>query len=139
MAAPSSRYWHSGWEFEAKLWTFGGGGPLPQGFLNWHGDYLDGCNNQILSFCPSSERWTNPKYSGSVPCPRKMNASTVLGNIVWLYGGGLSNVSFDDQFQLNMHSLTWTEVHTDLPRPCAPLPFSVNAISDTQLLWHGGV
>ena len=58
---PAPRYCHTGWKFAEKLWTFGGHGSSPAGFLHKYGDFDLSCNNQLLYFNPSTDEWTNPQ------------------------------------------------------------------------------
>ena len=96
---PSPRCYHSGWEYEGNLWTFGGFGPLPNG--------ANGLNNELHYFCPSTKAWTNPKCSGQVSPPMQNQATAIKEHKVWLYG------ATDDFYELNMQSLTWTTLEPD--------------------------
>ena len=84
---PSPRSGHSGWEYGGKLWIFGGVAENSVAYLNGNGSFDEGFSNQLLCFDPTSNIWENPKCSGSVPKPRGMHATTVIGHKVWLYGG----------------------------------------------------
>ena len=101
MKAPSPRCNHSAWNYCGNLWTFGGYGSSPVGYLNNNGDFVDNSNNQLLCFNPSFNEWTNPKCSGSVPTPRSNHATAISEHTVWLYGGqdmDLTNSPFDELF-----------------------------------------
>ena len=137
--SPSPRFDHKGWEYAAKLWIFGGHGSSPVDYINEHGDYEDGCNNQLLCFSPSSEEWTNPQCYGMVPEPRRGHAVTINQDNVWLFGGrtGYSR-NLDDLFALNMHSLTWTLIQTNLMRPHGREACTLSIMLDDNLLLHGG-
>ena len=128
------------------MWTFGGYGIPLVGYLNGHGDFnfdsnnIYGQNNQLLCFDPTSEEWRNLKTLGTVHEPRFDFAST--GCKVWMYGGcSVSDyVSYhNDLFQLNMVSLTWTEIQISLVKPLASCLCSLNAVTENQLLLHGGL
>ena len=121
--SPSPRDGHTGWEYVGKLWAFGGRGSSLERYLNDHGvndiaghDYA--MNNQLLCFNPKIQKWTNPQCFGDVPSPRSDHASTIIKPKVWLFGGYNKNCTIhDDIFELNMHSLTWTQIGTVQPRP----------------------
>ena len=145
MNVPSPRYRHSGWTFSGKLWIFGGSGTSLDGYLNDNGSFLQhhnyisrGCNNQLLSFNPSSEEWVNLECSGSIPSPRGFHASTIIGDKVWLYGGYNDTLVFDELYELSMPSLIWAHVQTDKTKPQERFSCSLNAITHDKLLLYGG-
>ena len=137
--SPSPRYNHSGWEHEGQLWVFGGIGYSLDGYLDDHGDYAGSrCNNQLLCFCPSTNKWTNPQYNGSLS-PMYGHATAKIKDKVFLFGGCVAyQVAFDDLHELDMISLTWTMISTDQPKPQGCFFLSWNAVSDSQLVLHGG-
>ena len=136
---PSPRMFHTGWEYSGKLWVFGGLGPSPAGYLDDNGDYDGVCNNQLLSFDPSREEWVNQKCFGSVPFPRFGHGATVIGEKVWLCGGRNVNVVFDELYELSMYSLTWTQIQTRETIPKERYFHTLNAVSNSKIVMHGGV
>ena len=139
MKEPSPRFCHSGWTHSEKLWIFGGFGPSPDGYLNANGEFSQLFNNQLLSFNPSCKEWVNVKCFGSIPSPRAKHASAIIGDTVWLYGGGNISFPLDDLYELNMSSLAWTHVQTGNTKPSGRCGCSLNAITHDQLLLHGGI
>ena len=136
---PSPRHSHSGWEYTGQLWTFGGFGVSPAGYLEDHGDFVQSDNNQLLCYDPSSEEWRNPKPFGTVPQPRARHATTLVGDKVWMYGGFSFDLNiYDELYQLDMVSLTWTEIQTGQFKPPSGLLFTLNAITESQLVLYGG-
>ena len=135
---PSPRKEHSGWEYDGKLWTFGGYGPSINGYLNEHGDFSNNHNNQLLHFNPESNKWTNVKCVGTVPSPRSLYATTALDNKVWLYGGNNSSIDFDDLYELDMCSLTWKLILTMTLKPERRYACCLNVTRENQLVLHGG-
>ena len=136
---PSPRSSHSGWEYAGKVWTFGGYGPSPEGYLNEHGDFqhcqhLQGRNNQLLCFDPSRQEWTDIKTSGAIPEPQARHATTVTNDKVWLYSG-----INGDLYQLNMMSLVWTKNQTGQVKPRPRILCSLNAATESKLVLHGGL
>ena len=143
MKEPSPRCAHSGWTYSGKLWIFGGFGSSIDRYLNDNGDFGQlkddkGFNNQLLSFNPSCKEWLNLKCTGSVPSPRSSHASTIIGDKVWVYGGQHAFVALGDLYELSMSSLTWTDFQTSNTNPPRRYISSLNAISQDQLLLHGG-
>ena len=136
--SPSCRYRHTGWQYAGKLWIFGGTGASPELFLNDHGDIAGGNvtrNNQLLSYYPDSNRWTNPQCFGEVPSPRSHHSSTIIRDKVFLLGGYNENFSWlDDLFQLDMYTLTWTRIQTDQHHPGTYSGCTLTAITDNQLV-----
>ena len=141
MNLPSPRDRFTGWEYAGNLWIFGGRGDLPDGYLNDHGEISTRGitrNNQLLCFNPSSEEWTNPECSGQVPTPRGAHATATIRDKVWLYGGYHFPTVLDDFYQLTMSTLVWTQIQTGQPKPRELGLCSLNAITDEQLVLHGG-
>ena len=140
--SPSPRYGHTGWEYAERLWVFGGKGLSPEQYLNDNGDtagYLVIRNNQLLCYDPSIQRWTNPQCFGAVPSPRSDHASTIFNDKVWLFGGYSQIWTLnDDLFELTMPSLTWTQIQTGQPGPQARICCTLTAVTDNQLVLHGG-
>ena len=141
---PSPRKWHGGWQYTGQLWTFGGFGLRLSDYLHDHGDfegrYSLGVNNQLLCFSPLSEEWRNPETSGTVPKPCSAHATTIIRDKVWMFGGSCDSFTrgLNDLYQLDMVSLTWTEIQfLKLKPPCRVL-CSLNAFTEHQLVLHGG-
>ena len=142
---PSPRECHSGWEYKGQLWTFGGLGIPLVDYLNDHGNFIGndiGENNQLLCYDPLSEHWRSLNPSGTIPEPRSEHASTIIGDKVWIYGGLCTNPYWlcDEFYQLNMVSLTWTEIQFNsgqLKPPCRGM-CSLTAVTENQIVLQGG-
>ena len=148
---PSPRVFHCAWEHGEKMWVFGGFGLSPVDYLNDHGEFIllsgvYGNNNQLLSYDPSTDIWTNVKCSGEVPSPRNRASSAKMHDNIWLCGGEtgpFTDIGFNDVYKLNMHSFVWTKIETTLPLSSVPslncgLVASLTPISASQLLWYEG-
>ena len=135
---PSPRNGHSGWEYDGKLWTFGGFGHYAHEYLNQHGEFSDGCNNQLFHFNPVGNAWTNVKCFGAVPSPRQYHATAAVEDTVWLYGGLNLDIEFADFYKLDVCSLTWTRIQTSTPKPAWRVACSLNVTRENQLVLHGG-
>ena len=142
--SPSPRCGHTGWEFNGKLYIFGGEGYSPAwGYLNDYGDISDSVhikNNQLLYYDPNMDTWMNPECYGAVPSPRFGHCSTISGEKVWLFGGSADDDlnCLDDLFELNMGSLTWSQISTNKPSPQARFFCTLTATTEKQLVLHGG-
>ena len=109
--------------------------------MNYHGDFVSGMslNNQLLSYNPNTNNWVNPNCFGSVPSPRLGHASAIIRDNVFLFRGCIQNWSYaDDFYQMNMNSLTWTQLMIGQPSPQARCFCSLTATSDNKLVLHGG-
>ena len=144
---PSPRYHHAAWEYEGKLWIFGGYGyrSAPDNNLNEFGDFSGRtirnhrCNNQLLCYNPTSKEWTNLKCLGSVPEPRHKCATAIAKDRVWMFGGrNVVGTIFNDLHELNMHSFTWIKIQPDQTRPQGRYSSTFNSIFGIQLVLHGG-
>ena len=145
---PSPRDCHSVWEYKGQLWTFGGHGLPLAGYLNDHGDFQGkniGQNNQLLCYDPMSKDWRNPKPSGTIPKPRSKHRSAIIGDKVWTYGGllnkpwpNLYHTYYDELYQLNMVSLTWTEIQTGQVKPPYRTRCSLTSVTENRIVLHGG-
>ena len=140
---PSPCTFHTGWEYDNQLWVFGGSKSPP--LMSYNDDELtldgisDDCTNHVFSFNPFSNRWTNVKCSGAVPEPRAWHATTVTQNKAWVYGGLDSTGRPTSGFhELNMHSLTWSQIKMGTIKPKERYQSSLTAVSDTQLVLHCG-
>ena len=143
---PSPRAATCVWEYEEKLWIFGGVGWSPSGYLNNHGDFAQsteilggpfGHNNQLLSFDPAVQSWENVKYYGEVPTPRSHASAAAIKNKVWLFGGINTSLKFNGSnefYELNMHTVTWTWIKTNMPWPPRMGASSLTPITGTQLV-----
>ena len=147
---PSPRDRHSVWEYKGQLWTFAGFGLPLTGYLNDHGDFsgdnFRGQNNQLLCYDPLSEDWRNLKPSGTIPEPRLSHVSAIIGDKVWVYGGFSIDTNpgpnihrtCDELYQLNMVSLTWSGIQTEKVKPPSRNSCSFTAVSENQIVLHGG-
>ena len=137
---PSHRSGHSAWEYKAKMWVFGGLGIPPflgTGYLNEHGDFTKGYNNQLLCYDSCCNTWTNPECLGAVPSPRGKHATASVRDKVFLFGG-YQSTSLGDFFVMNMNSLSWTMIKTNQPHPEPRKAMSLTAVTTNHLVLYGG-
>ena len=145
--SPSPRQQHSAWEFANKLWIFGGYHLYDvfnkSDYLNDYGDYSiasRNANNQVLCFDPSCKEWTNPQAFGNIPEPRYGHGTAIIRDKAWLFGGcNMHRVDpFDELYQLDMHSLTWTMIATSEVKPYHHTSCILTAITENQLVMAYG-
>ena len=136
---PSPKDNFSSWEYSNEMWILAGFGPQLNGYLNDHdGEHSGekvGHHNQLLKFDPVSKEWSNPKSSGTVPTYNVMHTTTAIGHKVWYNGTG----TFDGLYELDMQSLIWTRIQFNLPNPQMRHFCSLNALTETKLVMHGGM
>ena len=139
---PSPRCQHTGWTFGEKIWIFGGHGTSGAGYLDDFGSFENGrryiCNNQLLCFDPVSQKWANPKCFGDVPSPRFSHATAVTWDKVVLFGGhDASRNCLGDLYELNMRSLTWTQIQNGHIKPSeCYLPVLTTSSEGGHLVLH---
>ena len=128
---PSPRWGHSAWVFENKLWIFGGCVRR----YRW-GEVAD---NELFSFDTSRNKWTHPECTGQIPPPGRNHATTVAGDKVWLYGGFYPGqyVHCGDLHELDMQSLTWTIIDTDMNKPPRLIVCILTAVTENTLVLQG--
>ena len=137
--APSPRFHLTGWAYNGYFWAFGGRAIRPFRYLNDHGDFINGCSNQLFRFNPRAEKWSNPKCHGAIPSPCSKHATTINEDKVWLIGGyDESGAVFDELFELDMDLLIWTQIQANHTKPKCRYFCTLTAISDTKLVLHGG-
>ena len=118
---------HSGWEYENKLWIFGGMSHNIFEYLHDNETFLGGepygtlrFNNQLCCFSPTEQKWMTVKSKGTKPSPRWFHGITKLRDNVWLYGGSFGAARYCDLYELQLRTLTWTQVHIPGPRDISP-------------------
>ena len=143
---PSPRVGHCGWEYEDAMWIFGGEGTSPVGYLNDHGDFVlrwmlppSGHNNQLLCFDPSSQTWANVACAEDVPSPRSGATATIIKHKLWLFGGRSTVLSTNDLYELNMHSLVWTQINIPNTPQCIAFYTTLTPITATKLAAKIGI
>ena len=140
---PSPRLHCNVWEYGDKMWIFGGYGRyfLGHNYVDDHGDFevtdWNAFSNHLLSYSPFTDTWTNVECFGSVPSPRSRASSAIVKDKAWLYGGkGAAVHTLFDLYELNMHSLKWTQIDTGISRP-ELLPTSLTPVTTNQLVLRG--
>jgi len=120
---PSPRDKLAGWNYDNKLYFFGGFGANFQGsFLNEFGDFDEipnynkklGWNNQLIYFDLETNTWHEQKYScvnrEHRPKPRAAHTCTKINeHQVVLFGGRTLECRSNDLYILNLKDFCWTE------------------------------
>ena len=93
-------------------------------------------NNQLFACSPFIDKWTNVECSGDVPSPRSRASTAIIKDKAWLYGGETARQCVYDLYELNMNSLTWTQIDIGISRP-ELLNTTLTPITTTQLVLRG--
>jgi N-acetylneuraminic acid mutarotase len=82
--------------------------------------------------------WYQPKIVGEVPCQRAAHSATVIGNLIYIFGGNDGSSFFNDLHILDTDMLEWRKVDTtgDIPPPRAGHTASV--LSKNAIVVFGG-
>ena len=141
---PSGRYLHCGWEYQNNLWIFGGSAIWRNDNFHARKDFqlasnTQGYTSQLCCFHPDKQIWKTVECSGSKPSPRKCHAITKTRAIIWIHGGTDINGVFEDLYEFDLCTLTWTQIQTvGSPSPAKCYSHSLTAISDRQIVLYGG-
>ena len=140
---PTARTFNTGWEHQNKLWIFGGKAKYNNNPFYAIEDFqvVEGCirgyTKQFFCFNPAKNIWTTVKCFGSVPSPRCLHAITKIQKTIWLHGGKDYHRTFDDLYELNLHSLIWTQIQSNGSLRPKDYGHSLVAISDKQIVLYG--
>lgn len=121
------------WEYDNRLYIFGGYGPNVDVYLHGVGefywDYFPVCgwNNQLVEFDVSTLQWSLVESSGSVPLPRAAHAAAKLQHRVFVFGGRHDVSRLNDLI-----------VSEDNLMPVGRSWHSFTPVTDTQILLYGG-
>ena len=149
-AIPAPMYRHQGWEYDNKMYTFGGMNMTQQCSFNIYGELMkvEGgsptiqsyLTNQLNCFDPIHQEWTNVQSIGTIPSPRCDVGCTQVKESVYVHGGTLPYRDVaDDLYELNMPTLTWVKLAID--ESVAPLKragHSLTATGNYEIILHGG-
>lgn len=139
-----------GWEYDCKLYFFGGFGIIPQNTLRDQspfqflpGDIYSsvrrGWTNQFMAYDPKTNEWTLPASMGKLPAPRAAHAATLIKNTVYVFGGRHQNSRMNDLHCLNMDTMEWNgPLAVEGVLPEGRSWHSLNALSDNYLVLYGG-
>ncbi|XP_046383157.1 kelch domain-containing protein 2-like isoform X2 [Ischnura elegans] len=120
-----------GWEYQGRLYFFGGFGPAPDIWSSGTFDFVPdhslmethpqrGWNNQLVSIDVRNCReflskgrekellWEWPKTSGAMPSPRAAHAADICGSKLYLFGGRLKYNRMNDLHCLDMETMHWS-------------------------------
>ena len=114
-AAPARREGHTAVAVEDYIITFGG-------------CYLDKkCFNDLFVFNTRTNNWVVPKVSGMPPLEREGHTATMVGPLMYVYGGSSEVGYLDDVFALNVNPglpgsgeelpMAWGHIDVSGPQP----------------------
>jgi N-acetylneuraminic acid mutarotase len=147
LTCPSPRDKHVCWEYDDRLWQFGGFGPPTSGYSNAYGDFIPdgdsspikGWNNQLHVFDPVTENWMGIEGKGRVPSPRAAHALAQIGDRAFIHGGRSGSSRLADLYALDMRTLQWTALHcAGAEKPQARSWHSFTPLGRNEIVLHGG-
>lgn len=146
---PSARDKFGCWIKYHKIIYFGGFGYPPENVSNVKGEFTfeefaygysvgHGWNNHMYVLNTAKLKWTQPKYSGDIPCPRAAFATTQIGCKGFLFGGRYQDERKNDLYMLDLHSFKWTHLASKEMQPIGRSWHIMKAISKSHLFVYGG-
>ena len=139
-AQPSPRKCAAAWEFDDKLWAFGGYGMPFDLYIHDNKaifrvvDGLYGRHNQLICFDPSTGKWNIPDTSGKVPHPQEHIYTAKVQDKVWAH-----NLVCNSMHVLDLRTLVWSSVMVFGPeKPWTRYHYTFTALSESQIVMHGG-
>ena len=137
---PSPRAECTAWEYDDKLWIYGGYGHSFEGFMHDNkakfypdGDAGVGLNNQLFVFDPSCGKWSIPDMRGEFPPVEYVLSAARIGDQVWLYSAVSGHM-----YVLGMRSLVLSSQSILGVPPSARQCYTFTPVSDSQIVLHGG-
>eukprot|EP00727_Mastigamoeba_balamuthi_P010688 m51a1_g6241 hypothetical protein (695) ;mRNA; f:10946-14108 len=127
-AAMAPRYAHTATQVPAtrNLCVFGGYNPK------------DGYLGDVWILSTASMTWYAPAVKGQAPAPRYAHSATVIGNLIYVFGGCAEAMCFRDIWTLDTAKMEWSKVHTKGGTPPAPRAYHAAAAVGSSLLVFGG-
>eukprot|EP00944_MAST-04C_sp_MAST-4C-sp1_P003610 g3610.t1 len=134
-AAPARREGHTSVAVEDYIITFGG-------------CYLDKkCFNDLFVFNTRTNGWVVPKVSGMPPLEREGHTSTMVGPLMYVYGGSSEVGYLDDVYALNVNPglpgsgeelpMAWGHIDVSGPQPVGREGHSAVQLG-ARILYFGG-
>ncbi|XP_049769129.1 kelch domain-containing protein 2-like isoform X1 [Schistocerca cancellata] len=139
-----------GWEYEGRLYFFGGFGPPPSYDPPFKhvidpstsSLYERGWSNQLVCYCPETDSWSWPKTHGRCPEPRAAHAADRTGSRLYLFGGRYRGRRMSDLHCLDLDTMTWSgDLNNSLQcaKPCGRSWHSLTFISPQRAILYGGL
>ncbi|PVD26303.1 hypothetical protein C0Q70_13974 [Pomacea canaliculata] len=110
---PTGRRSHSTFEYNGRLYVFGG----YNGVVNRH-------FNDLHMFDPETKTWSLLKVRGEGPCPRRRQSCCLVGSKVFLFGGTSPSPNQDPDERAEHNLVDHSDLH--ILDMCESLAFSYN-------------
>ena len=134
-AAPARREGHTSVAVEDYIITFGG-------------CYLDKkCFNDLFVFNTRTNSWVVPKVSGMPPLEREGHTSTMVGPLMYVYGGSSEVGYLDDVYALNVNPglpgsgeelpMAWGHIDVSGPQPVGREGHSACSVRCSHIYFGG--
>ncbi|KAL1959852.1 hypothetical protein VTO42DRAFT_997 [Malbranchea cinnamomea] len=122
---PPARTNHTMVTFNDKLYLFGG-----TNGMQWF--------NDVWSYDPVSNSWTQLDYVGFVPAPREGHAATLVGDVMYVFGGRTEEGNdLGDLAAFRITTRRWYSFHNMGPAPSPRSGHSMTSIGQ-QIIVMGG-
>ncbi len=119
------RYGHSNSSINNDVYLFGG---------NWKYSY----QNDLQKFDIENEALEKVQTVGKPPSPRRSHGSSVIGNILYVFGGyGDEEGTLNDLHSFNSVSKQWSEIQVSSEKPFPRDGMSVFGFQDKLYLFGG--
>ena len=135
--SPCPRASHLVWEYDGKLWSYGGNADAHDGYLNNYGrfraiDEFHFAIEQTVCFDPETKQWTDVQFSGTMPEASDSLAGVRINNTLWIF-------YLEDLYNLDLSSLQWRKVTMGNPKPSSRNFCSLTKIGEDAIVLHGGM
>jgi len=138
-----------GWEYDNKIYFFGGFGTPPMDggqsheFVHdrSHNWYMGrGWNNELVAYDIRSNRWERPETKGSKPSPRAALAGFQSQSRVYVFGGRLLEERMNDLYILDLKTMTWSDnLNADKCLPRGRSWHSFTPVGSNKAILYGGL
>ena len=133
---PLPREGQNVWEYDEKIWSFGGYVMFEYKELEGNAFGSRGFNDQLLCYDPFKQMWANVPCSGDIPSPRSDASVARMDDKVYLLGGFYM---WDTHwlYELTMGSFTWTYIDITGLRPHDRVPTSFMPVALNKMVVYG--
>eukprot|EP01127_Copromyxa_protea_P002768 TRINITY_DN12729_c0_g1_i1.p1 TRINITY_DN12729_c0_g1~~TRINITY_DN12729_c0_g1_i1.p1 ORF type:complete len:547 (-),score=113.97 TRINITY_DN12729_c0_g1_i1:75-1715(-) len=140
---PERRCSHSAVAIDGKIWVFGGRCKVNLGSSFFSGTGVQ-YRNDLYCFDPVRCEWSRYEPRGSGPSGRSMHSAINIGKKMYVFGGAQSTgvrddtTGFCDLYELDIETMTWTEVETKGTPPTPCYGHSMTLVDNDRVLFFGG-
>lgn len=143
------------WVYNNTIYIFGGFGirsaeelPAKTDFFKDNAqrglDFVTrGWTNQLVALNVNDCTWSWPETTGPKPLPRAAHTAFTNESNVFIFGGRFSDRRLNDLYHLDMNTMAWSEIQSEMPNDCDNIPVgrswhSLTKISNNTAILYGG-